>query len=222
MKIYSNEQAIQIEKIGYSFSPSFKIIDLNKESFDIKSILGNTAFFNATSKQIAKTLIFLEENLISSPIEMIFLVKDLKLTKIELKEEFVYIKAAGGLVTNTHNQYLMIKRLGKWDLPKGKAEKGETDEITALREVEEECGIKAKLGRKIGNTWHLYKTKKFYVLKRTKWFNMSLISDKNMKPQIEENIEEIIWVSENTLKEKMNNTYLTIKEVFKASGIFIP
>lgn len=53
-----------------------------------------------------------------------------------------FILAAGGLVKNTEDQWLLIFRLGKWDLPKGKLENGETPEAAALREVEEECGIK--------------------------------------------------------------------------------
>ena len=35
-----------------------------------------------------------------------------------------------------------MKRLGKWDLPKGKLDKGETIEECALREIEEETGAK--------------------------------------------------------------------------------
>ena len=53
----------------------------------------------------------------------------------------VKIIAAGGLVTNENNELLMIFRRGKWDLPKGKLDKGETIEECAIREVEEETGI---------------------------------------------------------------------------------
>ena len=58
------------------------------------------------------------------------------------QEEFVNyfgtyksINAAGGLVENGNGEYLMIKRKGYWDLPKGKIEKGENDEDGALREA---------------------------------------------------------------------------------------
>ena len=49
------------------------------------------------------------------------------------------IKAAGGVVENHKNEILMMKRLGHWDLPKGKADPGENSATTAQREVEEEC-----------------------------------------------------------------------------------
>ena len=54
---------------------------------------------------------------------------------------FTNITAGGGLVRNSQGELLVIFRRGKWDLPKGKAEKGETLEQTAVREVEEECGL---------------------------------------------------------------------------------
>ncbi len=57
----------------------------------------------------------------------------------KLQKQFKNIEAAGGLVFNAKNEFLLIKRLGKADLPKGKIEKGEDPKTAALREVEEEC-----------------------------------------------------------------------------------
>lgn len=54
---------------------------------------------------------------------------------------FTPINAGGGLVQNAAGEYLLINRHGLWDLPKGKQEEGEDIALTALREVEEECGI---------------------------------------------------------------------------------
>ena len=42
---------------------------------------------------------------------------------------------------NESGEFLIIKRNGVWDLPKGKLEKGEDFETAALREVEEETGL---------------------------------------------------------------------------------
>ena len=52
------------------------------------------------------------------------------------------IQAGGGLVLNEQNELLFIFRRGSWDLPKGKVDLGETIEACALREVEEETGVK--------------------------------------------------------------------------------
>ena len=62
----------------------------------------------------------------------------LKIFKSKIKVIF----ASGGIVENSKKQILFIHRKGKWDLPKGKAEKNETIRETALREVTEETGIK--------------------------------------------------------------------------------
>lgn len=45
------------------------------------------------------------------------------------------------MVYNQKGEILFIKRNGRWDLPKGKAEKRETIEETAIREVEEETMV---------------------------------------------------------------------------------
>jgi 8-oxo-dGTP pyrophosphatase MutT (NUDIX family) len=51
------------------------------------------------------------------------------------------MNTAGGIVINKGNQVLLIFRKGKWDLPKGKSENGESLKKTAKREVVEETGI---------------------------------------------------------------------------------
>ncbi len=59
----------------------------------------------------------------------------------KIKKHFTVIQAGGGLVLNEKNELLMIFRRGKWDLPKGKIDAGETIDMTALREVSEETGL---------------------------------------------------------------------------------
>ncbi len=55
--------------------------------------------------------------------------------------KFMLIQAAGGLVQNEDKAVLMMFRRGKWDLPKGKMDPGETPAQSALREVQEETGL---------------------------------------------------------------------------------
>jgi 8-oxo-dGTP diphosphatase len=65
------------------------------------------------------------------------------------------VRAAGGVVTRVgadgHLEVLLVHRgeYDDWTLPKGKAEAGETDEACALREVEEETGLRCRLGREL-------------------------------------------------------------------------
>jgi 8-oxo-dGTP diphosphatase len=66
------------------------------------------------------------------------------------------VRAAGGIVVRregTATQYLLVHRpRGDWSFPKGKTERGETDEHAALREVEEETGLSCALGTPAGET----------------------------------------------------------------------
>ncbi|MEQ8572802.1 MAG: NUDIX domain-containing protein, partial [Fulvivirga sp.] len=104
--------------------------------------------------------------------------------------------------------------LKKWDLPKGKLEKGENVKFAAKREVEEECGVEVNLGKKICTTWHTYTMKRKKILKKTSWYAMDVIRDKNMKPQIEEDIEEVRWMTPKEVFHALEHSYKSISFVF--------
>ena len=129
---------------------------------------------------------------------------------------FKYIEAAGGLVTLPDGRILVIRRLGKWDLPKGKCEKGETLRETAIREVMEECGLASCpiITGELLNTFHTYHRNGNHILKRTAWFSMSYSGNATLHPQLDEDITEAVWISENQLDIVLQNTYKTIKQVF--------
>ncbi|WP_231596060.1 NUDIX hydrolase [Sphingobacterium endophyticum] len=124
------------------------------------------------------------------------------------------IKAAGGLVTNGNGEYLFIHRLGKWDLPKGKVEEGEKMKDAALREVEEECGIKLDyLGKKVDTTYHTYYMRNKFVLKQTKWYQMGVNKIPKLTPQLEEDIDQAEWLKASDLNKVRENTYPLILEI---------
>ena len=130
--------------------------------------------------------------------------------------KYILIEAAGGLVKNKEGKFLFIFRNGKWDLPKGKAEYDETPEMTALREVEEECGLKnLKIEKVLTKTFHTYKEKGKSILKKTHWYLMTIDEDQKLIPQTEEGITEVKWVAENRIeREVLVNTYASIKGIF--------
>ena len=108
----------------------------------------------------------------------------------------------------------MIYRLGKWDLPKGKTEKDENIKETAIREVEEECGItNLELIKPLQKTYHIYFIKERIILKTSHWYLMKYDGNEELKPQIEEGIEEVAWKSQDEIEELKNNMYSTIKEL---------
>lgn len=131
-----------------------------------------------------------------------------------LKNDFKMIKAAGGVVRNDKNQILAIHRNNKWDIPKGKVEKGESTREASIREVEEECGIKhLKLHDKLLSTYHIYSLKGSLVLKKTNWYNMTCFVDQKLTPQKEEGIDKVKWVKPDFFKKPGLNTYKSLKEV---------
>lgn len=132
-----------------------------------------------------------------------------------VKSRFMIIKAAGGVVTNKKKKVLLIYRLGKWDFPKGKFEKGETPEQCAVREVEEECAIRVKSKNHLYNTWHTYTQNRKSILKKTYWYEMECVDDKNMAPQKEEGIDDIRWFYETDAKIALVNSYPSMRYLFK-------
>src|SRR5688500_2748722 len=68
--------------------------------------------------------------------------QDLEKLKKSFFKKFNLVTAAGGLVVNEDDKVLLMIRRGKWDLPKGKHDEGETIEECAIREVMEETGLK--------------------------------------------------------------------------------
>ncbi len=139
--------------------------------------------------------------------------KDYKNVLRELKKMFKVIKAGGGVVKNDDGKILFIYRLKKWDLPKGKKEKGESIRECAKREVEEETKVKVECFQKITSTWHTYTKKKKFILKKTSWFVMKSLDDSKMKPQKKEKIEKVEWMKEGVIKEILLNSYRTLNHV---------
>lgn len=130
------------------------------------------------------------------------------------------IIAAGGLVLNENSELLMIYRRGKWDLPKGKVEEGETIAAGAVREVQEETGLKQViLGEGLGISVHTYKAYGEEILKETHWYRMEAAGSQTLVPQTEEDIEKIEWVNKTDLADRLQNTYANIADIVTRSGL---
>ena len=133
---------------------------------------------------------------------------------------FTNIETGGGLIENEKNEYLFIFRRKKWDLPKGKLDDGETIEECALREVEEETGLKeVKLQQFMLHTWHCYLERGQRILKKGSWYKMTYAANEKLVPQTEEDIEEIIWLQKAEWAIVLQNTFQSIKDVLAAEGI---
>jgi len=132
------------------------------------------------------------------------------------QSKFKTQKAAGGKVVNLKNEVLFIYRFNKWDLPKGKLEKGESIEECAIREVEEECGVKQlKIKNQLQTTYHIFERKGIIILKITYWFLMDTTFIGNLIPQTEEGIEQVCFKDDEESIEALKNTYENIRLLFE-------
>ena len=144
----------------------------------------------------------------------VFLHSNLEELKKAFWKKFTVIQAAGGLVTNENNEILLIHRRGKWDLPKGKLDKGETLEQCAVREVQEETGLQhITLQKPLITTYHTYHESGKFILKESHWYNMSVNGRQPLVAQAEEDITEAKWVKESALPELIKHTFPSIRDV---------
>ncbi len=135
----------------------------------------------------------------------------------DFRSLFQLVEAAGGVIhaERAPATILLIFRRGMWDLPKGKIDPGETPPQAALREVEEETGLRCRLQTPLISTWHTYRTARKRILKKTWWFRMSTPEQKpNL--QREEDIEAARWMDERTACETLEPMWQNIREVLKA------
>lgn len=148
-------------------------------------------------------------------IDKLFIFHDDILTLFdEFKACFNFIEAAGGVVIRPDGRFLVMKRDGIWDLPKGKLDPGETSEEAALREVQEETGLdRLDIIQPILSTFHTYQMTRDMNLKKTKWYEMKYTGEGTPVPQAEENITEIVWVEPGRTDFIRKNTYPSVLDV---------
>lgn len=142
--------------------------------------------------------------------------KNVKQTWNDFLSLFRIIEAGGGVVCNEKEEVLFIYRKGFWDLPKGKRDVGEKKRMTAVREVEEETGVKnVSIHDKILVTYHLFRLRTHKrALKKTHWYTMKA-SDQILKPQAKEGITKAEWKNPEKFIKKDIQMYISILEVTK-------
>jgi 8-oxo-dGTP pyrophosphatase MutT (NUDIX family) len=132
------------------------------------------------------------------------------------QKQFTPIWAGGGIVKNEVGELLFMYRRGKWDLPKGKWDDGETLAACALREVREETGLReVSIVSELGNTYHIYTERGKKILKFSRWYAMEATENQLLVPQAEEDILELKWVAADRLDELLGNTYPSIKIILR-------
>ncbi|WP_333661318.1 NUDIX hydrolase [Chishuiella changwenlii] len=186
-KVFFNESLLTFR--NQSTSEAKNILFQNESQFDeaFHLLSSNTANF---------------VNIFSDDIEAVW---------AKFLHNYKHIKAAGGIVRNPDDEFLFIHRLGKWDLPKGKMEEGETKEESAIREIEEECSItNLELKQFLMPTYHIYFLKE-YIIKETFWFEVFYNGNELPIPQQEEGIEFVGWKKKDEIPQLLKNSYPNIQ-----------
>ena len=191
------------------------VLDARLSPLKVENFNGHTCIINASTEQVEKILMNLHAKSGIHFHALYLIVDDRKLYKQKIIKMYQLVEAAGGVVVNQDKDVLWMYRLGKWDLPKGKLEKNEKFETAAVREVEEECNVKAELGDKVCTTYHTYTHKNKLVLKKTRWYAMKTNFTGKLIPQTEEGIEKVEWLNEKKQLQALTNTYSSIRYVIE-------
>ncbi len=216
MNLFVNDIPIRILKPGKQPIPGdvSNHVDGHKEAITKAKLVHHTWIDNCTVQHLDAVLEFVSLQVPTDLLSLYLTVSDYEGVKTYLKNKFTIVKAAGGLLIK-RDRFLMMNRLKKWDLPKGKKEGKENFRKTAQREVKEECNIAVKTGKKICTTWHTYTMNKNAMLKKTRWYAMEVVNDSKMRPEIKEDIEELRWMTRKEVYHALENSYKSIRFVFE-------
>jgi ADP-ribose pyrophosphatase YjhB (NUDIX family) len=206
VKILKPGAALELENFN-------NVVDARKGAIGKSALFHHVAVKNATPSDLGALLELINTKVPTNLFSLDISVLQYDEVKDFIKRQFKVVKAAGGLIRKK-DKFLMIYRMKKWDLPKGKKEKNETFVEAAEREVEEECNVHVKSGKKICTTWHTYTMNKRSMLKQTKWYAMDLVDDTKMKPSQEEDIEDLRWMTQKEVYHALENSYKSIRFVF--------
>ncbi|HTE29005.1 MAG TPA: NUDIX domain-containing protein [Chryseolinea sp.] len=216
MIIFINDIPVQILEAGDQPDQGTinTILDASQEPLTQAKLLNHIWVQNVAEADIDLILAFLDSRVPTGLRSLYLSAKDYEAVKEYLRRKFKVVKAAGGVVRKK-DKFLMIYRMKKWDLPKGKKERGEKNKQTAVREVLEECNVTVKVGQKICTTWHTYTMNNRAIIKKTRWYVMDVIDDTRMRPAFAEDIEETRWMNRKEVYHALEHSYKSISYVFE-------
>lgn len=189
-----------------------QIIDLRLEKLHKQLLTGHILFLNTTAAAAVQIISIMEKQFPEQLLSVTLATREKADVEEKVKGLYKVIKASGGIVVK-EGKWLFMFRRKVWDLPKGKLDKGENSRQAAMREIEEETGVKVKIKDKICTTWHTYTFNNNRILKRTKWYLCDCIDDSKLAPQQEEQIEKLEWLNQSEVKGVLVNSFSSIRYV---------
>ncbi|MDX9854074.1 MAG: NUDIX domain-containing protein [Tenuifilaceae bacterium] len=198
---FNNRRLVIAEQLSMDYSVHNDIL----MSYDGKNTVPKVLQFFKSSSQLFNVFV---------------IASDVKACLKDFEQAFTLVDAAGGLVQNAKGEYLLIRRRGHWDLPKGKVEVDEPLDVAALREVTEECGIESiAITRHLIDTYHTYSINSIMHLKRTVWYLMQFSGNEPLVPQAEEDITQALWLPAQEIPALMSDSFGSVVDVFRAAGV---
>ncbi|WP_420318272.1 NUDIX domain-containing protein [Ekhidna sp.] len=215
MKIFINDIPVYIlSEKKINMKRAYGLVIREFEEIVPEVLVDDVLIMNASFDQIDGLLRLMTDKKLKK-VHSIFISSRKKRDLINyLKSKFKVIEAAGGIVEK-EGKLLMIFRRKVWDIPKGKVDKGESVEECAVREVEEETGVKVIIDKEIDAVWHTYVTKKKYILKKTYWYAMHCVDDTDMAPQLDEGIKKVEWMDMEQVRKALHGSYRSIRYVMQ-------
>ena len=123
--------------------------------------------------------------------------------------------SAGGIVVKSDDgPKVLVTQHSKhhgWDFPKGHIEQGESGEQAALREVEEETGVKAEIIEKVGHTEYFYFEDGVRNFKTVVYFLMKYVGEGEATTAVE--VSEMLWLDPDEVENKL--TFKDTKALWK-------
>ena len=216
MKLFVNDTPVEIVDAQRIPEPRHfeKVMDARREVLTDAKLKDDVLVTHADQAYIKQCLDAFSKKRVKKLDSVTFLVDDRRATVDAIKRQYKIIEAAGGVVRK-QEKILMIYRLGKWDLPKGKLEGKEKPLAGGMREVEEECNVRVEVHQKICHTWHTYSRNKKKILKKTYWFAMDCLDDSEMRGQLEEDITDVRWMTQEEARQALYNSYFSIRHVLR-------
>lgn len=215
MKLFINDIPVYIlSEKKINMDRAYGLVVREFETIVPTELVDDVLMMNASYDQIDSLLRLMTDKKLKKVHSIFISARDKRMLIKHIKSKFKVVQAAGGIVDNG-GKFLMIYRRKVWDLPKGKLDRGETIENCAVREVEEETGVKVRIDRKIDAVWHTYIDGKKYILKKTHWYGMSCVSDKKMAPQKDEGIKKVEWMTMDEVRKALHGSYRSIRYVMQ-------
>lgn len=119
-------------------------------------------------------------------------------------------------------EFALIKAHGRWAFPKGAVEKGETLQMTAVREIAEETGLPPqalRVTRALPSIEYSFRWEGRLVFKTVHNFLVALTADARFRPQLSE-VEEAGWFGPAEARKALSfkNSLETLDAAIAAVG----